>query len=157
MLSKLIIKQIGNLPEDIRSELSRTAAEEGFRPIRWLIEDWEDETNRFSLPGEALYEVRDGNRLVGICGLNRDPFSKREKIGRLRRLYVLPEFRRKGVGRQLVLKVIEDAVGQFEFIRLMTLDDRSAQFFEAVGFHAVEGEERVSHIIAVDTGDGTIQ
>ena len=150
MLSYLVVQQVYDLPEDIL-ELSRAAAEEDFKPIRWLIDEWDNESNRFSLPGEALYEVRAGKRLVGICGLNRDPFRKGEKLGRLRRLYIHPEFRRKGIGRQLVMKATGDATNEFEAIRLMTLDDESAKFFEAVGFHRVEGEERVSHSISVDS------
>ena len=149
MLSNLIINQVCDLPEDIRGELSRDAAKEDFKPIQWLIDEWEDGTNRFSLPGEALYEARSGDRLVGICGLNRDPFSMGESIGRLRRLYVLSEFRRKGIGKQLVLIAIQEAIGRFEIIRLMTLDDQSAHFFEALGFHRVDGEKRVSHIMAI--------
>ncbi len=150
MLRNLAVRKVYGLPEDIRGELLQAAIAEGFKPLSWLIREWEAETNRFSLPGEALYEARAGTRLVGICGLNQDPYREDENIGRLRRLYVHPDFRRMGVGKQLVSKAIGDAVGQFDLVRLRTFDDRSAQFFETLGFLKVEGEAGASHIFAID-------
>lgn len=119
---------------------------EGFRPIQWLRDEWEAGANRFSLPGEAFYTARMEGRLVGVCGVNQDPFAQKAKIARLRRLYVIPELRRKGVGRQLVKRALEDAVKNFEVIRLRTVDSNSAAFFEAIGFIKVKGDESATHL-----------
>ena len=105
----------------------------------------------FSLPGESFYEARVNGRLVGVCGLNLDPYGTDLSLGRLRRLYVLPELRRKGVGRLLVSRVLKDACTHFQIVRLMTLDNHSALFFEALGFSRVLGEERISHIIQLNS------
>lgn len=113
--------------------------------LRWLLEDWEKGTNRFSEPGEALYEARIDGRLVGVCGLNLDPYVEDATSGRLRRLYVLPEFRRRGVGRSLVLRALEDAHSTFRVVRLRTINEQSAAFFESLGFVRVQGLENCSH------------
>lgn len=122
---------------------------EGFKPIQWLRDDWEAGTNRFSQPGEAFYTARMERRLVGVCGVNQDPFAQEAKIARLRRLYVIPELRRRGIGRQLVKRALEDAAKYFEVIRLRTVDPNSAAFFEAVGFTKVKGDESATHLKAL--------
>lgn len=123
----------------------RASTAEGFTPVQWLRNDWETGRNRFSGPGEALYVARIEGRLVGICGLNRDPYADESDIGRLRRLYVLPGQRRKGIGSQLVRRVLDDAREHFTSVRLRTLDDRSARFFAALGFSKVGGVKAATH------------
>src|SRR5262249_23887642 len=46
-------------------------------------DDWESGANRFDGPGEVLFEARVGSRLVGICGLDRDPYAQWAEIGHL--------------------------------------------------------------------------
>ena len=150
MLSNICIQRVVNLPMDIHQELSIASSREGFPSINWLIDEWTNGKNTFSLPGESFYEARVNGRLVGVCGLNLDPYGTDLSLGRLRRLYVLPELRRKGVGRLLVSRVLKDAHGHFKVVRLMTLDNHSALFFEALGFSKVIGEERVSHTIQLN-------
>jgi N-acetylglutamate synthase-like GNAT family acetyltransferase len=136
------------MPADLAEELIPASVKEGFSPIRWLREQWDSGTNRFSEPGEALYIARLGGRLVGVCGLNRDPFARDSGTGRLRRLYVLPEVRRRGIGRVLVLRVLEDAQDHFARVNLRTLDDQSVLFFEALGFARLDGAEGATHMIS---------
>jgi len=144
----LDIARVHSLPDDLAEELIPASVKEGFSPMRWLKEQWDTGTNRFSEPGEALCIARLGGRLVGVCGLNRDPFTRDSGTGRLRRLYVLPELRRKGIGRVLVLRVLEDAQGHFDRVELRTLDDQSAEFFEALGFARLDGVEGATHRIS---------
>ena len=118
---------------------------EGFSPIEWLKDQWLDGTNRFSAPGEALFVAREHGELVAICGLNQDPYDKSRAFGRLRRLYVLPRVRRRGIGRMLVEAVLACSQDQFKAVNLRTLDPRSAAFFERLGFDRVEGVEGVTH------------
>lgn len=139
------IERTDTLPADLHVDLIPASTREGFTPVQWLREQWEDGTNRFSEPGEAFYVVRIDGRLVGVCGLNLDPYDKKSAAGRLRRLYVLPDFRRKGIGRQLVLRVLEGARGHFDVVNLRTFDDDSSAFFEAIGFIQVEDIENVTH------------
>jgi GNAT superfamily N-acetyltransferase len=140
----ICISRVHTLPPDLDRELVPASVREGFEPVRWLHDDWEAGTNRFSAPGEAFYVARVDGRLVGVCGVNRDPFVDDPTVGRLRRLYVLPEFRRRGVGRQLVERALQDAGEHFDVVRLRTTDARSAAFFEVVGFTRIQGQEGVT-------------
>ena len=47
-----------------------------FNMLRRLEENWERGENRFNAPGEKLLGAFLNGKLVGICGLNRDPFSR---------------------------------------------------------------------------------
>lgn len=149
MSSEIAIERVKQLPADLDLELAPAAVGEAFAPIQWLKEQWLDGINRFSQPGEAFYVARIDGRLVGVCGLNRDPYDKGSSSGRLRRLYVLPEFRRKGIGRKLVLCALEEARPHFTVANLRTLDDESAAFFVAIGFQKVENNEGHTHSKAI--------
>ncbi|MGE7823209.1 GNAT family N-acetyltransferase [Paenibacillus sp. NPDC093718] len=62
-----------------------------------------------------------------LCGLNRDPYSD-GSIGRLRRLYVLKEFRHHGAGRRLVETVIHKASSHYSKLVLRTDNPKAARF-----------------------------
>jgi N-acetylglutamate synthase-like GNAT family acetyltransferase len=147
MISNIVIEQVFALPSDLDEELVPASIQEGFEPMRWLQEHWRKSTNRFAEKGEAFYVARSEGRLVGVCGVNRDPYARGDSICRLRRLYVLPEIRRMGVGRLLVERAIEDAGNHFTAMRLRTLDEQSALFFEAIGFARVEDQDEATHEI----------
>ncbi|MEF7439911.1 GNAT family N-acetyltransferase [Paenibacillus lautus] len=93
------------------TELLTESQEEGFRNIHRLVHEYHKGINTFHHDNEALFECRVGHRVIGICGLNRDPYAN-GSIGRIRRLYVLKEFRNQGVGRRLVEAVIRMASSQ---------------------------------------------
>jgi N-acetylglutamate synthase-like GNAT family acetyltransferase len=144
---KVTIEKVRTLPPDLAGELMRASTAEGFTPLQWLQDDWETGRNQFSEPGEALFVARMAGRLVGICGLNRDPYVDGPGVGRLRRLYVLPGERRKGIGSRLVRRVLDGAREHFTSVHLRTLDDRSAQFFAELGFSKIEGAKVATHEI----------
>ena len=79
--------------------------------VRRLVDEWRDGSNRFDRPGEAVFGAWVEGRLVGVCGLNIDPYVRDERMGRVRHLYVLTACRRHGVGRLLMARVIEAACG----------------------------------------------
>jgi N-acetylglutamate synthase-like GNAT family acetyltransferase len=145
MASDVQIQHEHELPADLDEVLMPEAVREGFKSLHWLREEWEQGHNRFSAPGEAFYVARLDGRLAGVCGLNRDPFRRDSESARLRRLYVLPEFRRLGIGRGLVTRAMQDAGRHFEVLGLRTFDAQSAAFFEALGFRRVEGAAEVTH------------
>jgi N-acetylglutamate synthase-like GNAT family acetyltransferase len=149
MSPEIAIERVKQLPADLDMELVPASVGEAFAPIQWLKEQWRDGSNQFSQPGEAFYVARIDGRLVGVCGLNRDPYVKESSSGRLRRLYVLPDFRRKGIGRRLVLCALEEARPHFAVVNLRTFDDESAAFFEAIGFQKVENNEGLTHRKAI--------
>src|SRR5262249_34136913 len=110
-----------------------------------MRDDWDAGSNRFDRPGEILFEARVGVRLVGICGLNRDPYVHSSGVGRVRHLYVDPEFRRRGVGRALVSRIVECASPNFVRLRLRTWRGDADLFYVALGFRRVVGAPEVTH------------
>lgn len=110
---------------------------EGFRFLARLRREFDDGTNRFDAPGEALLGCHRGAELVAVGGLNRDPYSPEPRVGRLRHLYVSPAFRRRGVGRALVDALVAAARPHFGVLLLRTDTPAAARFYEARGFAAV--------------------
>jgi GNAT superfamily N-acetyltransferase len=87
---------------DVRlAPLNEEADRDGFRFIERLIRDWASGSNRFDGPGERLIAAIRENRVIGICGLNCDPYTDESRVGRLRHLYVRRSDRRRGIGRRL--------------------------------------------------------
>jgi N-acetylglutamate synthase-like GNAT family acetyltransferase len=156
MVEKIEMSRVDTLPADLDESLLPEAIQEGFNALRWLRDDWKHGVNRFSEPGEAIYTARVSGRLAGVCGVNLDPFAGDAEIGRLRRLYVHPQFRRRGVGRRLVQHALNNSRGHFRRIRLRTLDESSAAFFEAIGFTKFEGDERCTHQKLFETSNDVI-
>lgn len=90
--------------------------------------------NRFEEEGEILYFALMEEQLVGLCGVNIDPYLKDPHICRLRHLYVHPLHRRKGIGTDLVKQCIEHAKDHFRLMTLRTFDESAQKFYEALGF-----------------------
>ncbi len=105
--------------------------------VRRLWKEWKNGGNRFALPGEALFGAFAGEALVGVCGLNRDPYGGRPDTGRLRHLYVHREHRRGGVGRVLVRAIFEAAQPHFALLELRTISPEAAAFYRHLGFAEV--------------------
>lgn len=106
----------------------------GLRLVRRLLDDWHDGTNRFGRPGEALFGAWLEGRLVGVCGLNADPYAGDDHVGRVRHLYVLVEARRHGVARALMAETVAAARGRFGTLRLSTTNPAAARLYESLGF-----------------------
>jgi GNAT superfamily N-acetyltransferase len=121
------------------------SALEGFRFVERLREEWISGENRFQAPGEALFLAIDGDHAIGVCGLNRDPYARDARIGRVRRLFVLQAHRNQGVGRALVDAVIAHARTHFESLRVRT--DAANDFFIARGFRQVEPSTQTTHVL----------
>jgi GNAT superfamily N-acetyltransferase len=120
---------------------------EGSRFVRRLVDEWVAGNNRFDRPGEALFTARLGDRLIGVCGLNVDPFAAAVNVGRVRRLYVLSAYRRLGVGRQLVLAVLDAARSRFDVLHLRTTNPAAAQLYESLGFHPSTEPADSTHVL----------
>jgi GNAT superfamily N-acetyltransferase len=151
MHTRIRIESSSALPADLATELMPAAAQEKFRALEWLRQDWQTGVNRFSKPGEAFYVARLQDRLVGVCGLNRDPYAKGAGVGRIRRLYVLPAFRRRGVGRELVHRVIADGRACFGAFHVRTVDPQAGAFYAAIGFAPAPGQADFTHELILDT------
>ncbi|HRE82567.1 MAG TPA: GNAT family N-acetyltransferase [Opitutaceae bacterium] len=92
---------------------------------------------RYAAPNGALWLAKIDGQAVGCIGLRA--FSKKE--GELKRLYVLPEQRGRGVARALVVKALEGArAAGYTTVVLDTLATMTAaiQLYTSVGFRPAE-------------------
>jgi ribosomal protein S18 acetylase RimI-like enzyme len=138
-LNDLVAEQIGPL-------LAESEAE-GFAFVRRVVREWETGANRFSGEGEALLGCFLDGRLVGICGLSRDPYLSDSTVGRLRNLYVLPAYRNREIGRALARRVIELAGSSFRVLRLRAANPKAAALYEHLGFAATTELENCTHLM----------
>jgi GNAT superfamily N-acetyltransferase len=137
------------LPPDRIRDLLADSEAAGSRIVRRLVDEWADRTNRFDRPGETLFGAWASGRLVGVCGLNVDPYAGDDRVGRVRHLYVLTPSRRLGVGRQLMTRVIDSARGRFKALRLRTSSEAAARLYAALGFRPVAGAGEFTHVLAL--------
>ncbi|PQV55069.1 N-acetylglutamate synthase-like GNAT family acetyltransferase [Paraburkholderia sp. BL21I4N1] len=140
----LAITQLKALPPEL-VDLEREASKQGFKFLGRLIEEWRTGSNRFNKPGERLLVALAAGNIVGIGGLNVDPYKPIGDTARLRRLYVASSFRRRGVGEALVYALLKEASGTFRVIRLSTDTEAAAAFYVRLGFSAIE-DETATHI-----------
>ena len=117
-----------------------------------LVERFRAGTNRFDLAGEALFGVERSGALVGIGGLNIDPYFEDPTVGRVRHLYVHPDVRATGVGRKLMQAIETHAKGSFLRLQLFTPEKAAGEFYEALGFELLQGVHKVSHAKRFGTG-----
>ena len=130
----MLVERLRDLPPGMLSDLVDEAERAGLRFPGRLATEWASGVNRFDRPGEALFAARAGSRVIGMCGLNVDPYTTAPRVGRVRHLYVLEAHRCDGVGRRLVEAVIEAARGSFDRLRLRTNNPAAARLYEALGF-----------------------
>ena len=117
---------------------------EGYWMLVRLADGWASRRNRFLKHGEALFSVWHGRELVGVCGLNIDPYFDGREQGRVRHLFVSALHRRNGVGRMLVETVVDRARRHFAVLNTRAPQEAFV-FYEGLGFEPVEGEEFVTH------------
>ena len=141
------IERLHDLPSGRVGDLLCEGERVGSRIVRRLVDEWANGANRFDRPGEALFGAWVGERLVGVCGLNIDPYAHDERVGRVRHLYVLSAFRRLGVGRHLVADVMKAARGRFDNLRLRTGNPAAARLYETLGFRPSIGSGEDTHVI----------
>ena len=132
------IERVNELAPGCLEALLAESEQAGSLIVRRLVDEWASGANRFDRSGEALFAARIEGRLVGVCGLNVDPYSAEPRLGRVRHLYVLSAYRRRGIGRQLVAEVIAAARGRFDHLRLSTGNPVAARFYERLGFRSAE-------------------
>jgi GNAT superfamily N-acetyltransferase len=138
------IIQIPDLEVPALAGLRAESLREGYRFIERLCDDWVSGANRFGAPGEALFIALSDGPVVGVCGINRDPYAGDPHTGRVRRLYVSPAHRRSGVGRALLAAVI--AHGRSHYRRLRVRTPEAGEFYSARGFRSVASETDATHV-----------
>ncbi|MBW8745586.1 MAG: GNAT family N-acetyltransferase [Sphingomonas sp.] len=136
----------------LNAELDPLVAEadtDGHLFMRRLRDEWASGSNRFDGPGEKLVTARAGDRLIGVGGLNRDPYAQAPGIGRLRHLYVARDARCRGVGASLVRSILAGADAHFTLIRLRTDSAEAAAFYARLGFQGTN-DANATHVMRID-------
>lgn len=145
------IRVIEDLNKVDVSKLVEESEAEGYRFLRRLVNQYEDGTNTFNKAGEVLYGVWDpAGELVAIGGLNRDPYSDKSGIGRLRRFYISEHARRQGIGTKLLKEILNYGQGHFSEIVVRTDSSNADAFYRANGFSGDLGMPDVTHSIVLD-------
>jgi ribosomal protein S18 acetylase RimI-like enzyme len=122
-----------DLNEDF-DELLEESLKEKYQFLKRFKDDWTSGENRFDKEGETHVVAVEGLKPVGICGLSIDPYLNDPTMGRVRHLYVHPEFRRLTIGSILLEEVLEEAKEHFKVLRLRTHDEEAVAFYLKHGF-----------------------
>ena len=82
-----------------------TVRERAALPMSW----WESRVSEAPASSELVFGAFDGHRMIGAAGLAFGTREKAKHKATLFGMYVLPDFRHHGVGRDLVFKALEFA------------------------------------------------
>jgi GNAT superfamily N-acetyltransferase len=140
----LAFQVVPALPRGI-GDLAGVASSEGFGMVSRLITDYLSGANTFSKQGERLCAALNDQQVIAIGGLNVDPYYDSPSLGRIRHLYVHPDFRRGGVGARLMGLIEEHGEAYFDSLQLFTESTAAARFYEALHYMPVQGSRKVSH------------
>lgn len=125
--------------------LAEDAERGGIRIVGTLRERWLDGTERFDRPGESILVASSNDTVIGVGGLSQCPSV--EGALRVRRFYVSPRWRRRGVARSLARQLIETG---FEHVDVLTCNaaasDAAPPFWESIGFESVTAEG-ITHLL----------
>jgi len=152
----LAIGRIDSPPAGIEL-LGQEDAGAGGGHLTGLVEDWESGESDFSRPEEAFFEVRVGDRLIGLGGISVDPSSTQgSTAGRIRHLYILEEMRRSGVGSALLQVILAHADGNFRRVRLRCDDEAVARWADARGFSPIESADGTTYERLLGAGQNLV-
>ncbi|MQR87641.1 GNAT family N-acetyltransferase [Bacillus megaterium] len=140
-----IIRLTYLVKHDIK-ELLIESQEAGFFFLTKLVAEYKNGQNVFNKTGERLWGVYGKkNKLIGVAGLNQNPYSQYANAGRVRRFYVSAQFRRKGIGKQLLKEIIHYAENYYDSLVLYTDTDKAKLFYEQNGFKRVYNQHKITH------------
>ncbi len=152
-VARVEVRRIEVLEPNAASRPLEESELEGLRFVRRLVDEYASGANRFAAPGEALLGAY-RPELIGVCGLNRDPYTDDPSIGRVRRLYVSPRCRRRGVGRALVDAIIREAGRHYRVLVLRADGPAACAFYRALDFSAGPRFEHATHYLDQTEAEG---
>ena len=143
---EITIRQAEQLPAQIEN-IAALAQHEGHVFIHRLIEEYRSGKNRFDQAGEQLLLAYDGDKLIACGGLNQQwgDAGVEERIGRVRRFYVHPQYRQHGVGKQLLFELEKGAKKHFSALCLNTENKFAAKFYQKQNYVFVENHPNYNY------------
>jgi len=145
----ILLQKFQVFSSDSLTDMIAESVNTGFLAVQRLADEWASGANRFNRNGEALFIAKRDNCIIGVCGLNIDPYATNSATGRVRHLYVMLEHRRRGIGRVLVERVVDEASLNFDRLHLRTHSDVADRFYRAIGFTPHYGDEYCTHTLQV--------
>ena len=143
MVSFAIVPAGPLIPEGL-SHLRDQADNEGIGIVSTLVTRWVDGTERYDRAGESLLAATVGDDAVAIGALSWCPHVSGAL--RVRRFYVAPDWRRRGLARNLAAELMSSG---FRHSDTITCNARAsaaaAPFWESLGFVPVE-KEGITHL-----------
>jgi predicted GNAT family acetyltransferase len=133
-MSNIAIRKIDELIVDEIDHLIEESTQNGFQFMRRLKDEYRNGLNRFDKDGEALYTAQCDNLIVGICGINSDPYLNDPTIGRVRHLYVARACRNQGIASSLINKIIHDTSKNYKLLVLRTDNPVADKLYRELGF-----------------------
>jgi GNAT superfamily N-acetyltransferase len=139
------IVRLEQLPTGDLHPLLEESREQGYEFLDRLVAEYASGINRFDKPGEALFGVYRGRKLIAVGGLNQDPYLSETDIARVRHVYVLSACRNQGIGKKLMQAIIGEAKGRFHLLTLRTFSAEADGFYRAIGFQTKPEIQGATH------------
>lgn len=142
----ITIRATTELPASF-DRLVKISTSEAHEFLARTLREWQGEVNSFSKPGEVFFLAYSGETLIGCGGVNIDPYSSEASLGRIRHVYVAPEYRRQGVASLILDACIKHSLAHFKALRLKanTLNRGSHDFYKKLGFHCTSEDPQETH------------
>lgn len=122
--------------------------QENYNFVKKLATGLTEGTNTFEYEHELLLcaKNREGS-IIAVGGIQVDPYEHDSRIGRLRHLYVHPDYRRHNVGKKIVELLLDFAKNHFDEVRLKTpfegYENTASKFYESNGFKRSHQEKYI--------------
>lgn len=148
-MKKFQVVRLKQLPINDIQPLLEESREQGFKLVERLVRQYLSGKNQFRKPGEALFAVYSDQQLIGVGGLTPDPYLPDGETGRVRRIYVLSAWRGQGVGKLLLLRIIEEATHYYRLLTLRTRNPKASQFYYSLGFQTKPEVYQATHYMVL--------
>ncbi|WP_374472789.1 GNAT family N-acetyltransferase [Phenylobacterium sp.] len=129
-----LVRISDELPEGFAA-LRAAADAEGFNALRRLEAEWAATPALYA----CLLAAPSPEGLLAIGGLTAEPEPQHEPAMRIRRPYVHPDARRRGIGRTLVNALVQEALDSVWLVTVNARNTLAPAFWTSLGFRAVAG------------------
>ncbi|MEM8778035.1 MAG: GNAT family N-acetyltransferase [Cyanobacteria bacterium P01_G01_bin.49] len=144
-MEQINISRISEIQSGAINHLVEESLSQGFQCLQRLILDYRSGFNCFDKSGEVLLTASVQGAVVGIGGLNRDPYFNDSNVGRVRHLYVKSMWQRRGIGHLLVNSLIYEAHQHYRLLTLRTNMAAADKFYQKLGFKTQPRWEHTTH------------